>query len=48
MPRRVDNSRNGSFAKTGSQIGEVPIWVPRDVDATFDPKIVQHAIRRLD
>lgn len=47
--RGSGNSRNGSFAKTvTTEIGEVPIQVPRDRNGTFDPKLVPHGTRRLD
>jgi transposase-like protein len=47
--RGSGNSRNGSFAKTvTTEIGEVPIRVPRDRNGTFDPKLVPHGTRRLD
>ena len=43
------NSRNGSFAKTlTTEIGEVPIRVPRDRNGTFEPVLVPHGTRRLD
>jgi putative transposase len=53
-PHAVDgrgsgNSRNGSFSKTvTTEIGEVPVQVPRDRNGTFDPKLVPHGTRRLD
>ena len=31
-----------------TEIGEVPIRVPRDRNGTFDPKLVPHGTRRLD
>jgi transposase-like protein len=47
--RGSGNSRNGSFAKTvTTEIGEVPIRVPRDRNGTFDPQLVPHGTRRLD
>jgi transposase-like protein len=47
--RGSGNSRNGSFAKTvTTEIGTVPIQVPRDRNGTFDPKLVPHGTRRLD
>ena len=43
------NARNGSFPKTlTTEIGEVPIRVPRDRDGTFEPVLVPHGQRRLD
>lgn len=42
------NSRNGTRSKTVlTEIGEVPIDVPRDWDGTFEPKIVRKRQRRL-
>jgi putative transposase len=42
------NSRNGHRAKTVlTEVGPVPIDVPRDRDATFEPKIVGKRKRRL-
>jgi len=42
------NSRNGTRSKTVlTEIGEVPIDVPRDRDGTFEPKIVRKRQRRL-
>ncbi len=47
--RGSGNSRNGSFAKTvTTEIGEVPIRVPRDRNGTFEPRLVPHGARRLD
>lgn len=41
-------SRNGSFTKTvTTEIGPVPIQVPRDRNATFEPTLVLHGTRRL-
>lgn len=46
--RGSGNSRNGSFAKTvATEIGEVPVQVPRDRTGTFDPMLVPHGTRRL-
>jgi len=46
---RSGNSRNGSFPKTvTTEIGQVPIQVPRDRNGTFEPKLVPHGTRRLD
>jgi putative transposase len=43
------NSRNGTRAKTVlTEIGPVPIEVPRDRDASFDPVIVRKRQRRLE
>jgi putative transposase len=43
------NSRNGKRAKTVvTEVGPVDIEVPRDRDASFDPKIVRKRQRRLD
>jgi transposase-like protein len=43
------NSRNGTRTKTVlTQIGPVPIEVPRDRDGSFDPQIVRKRQRRLD
>ncbi len=42
------NSRNGSTPKTlASQVGEVPLEVPRDRDGTFIPRLVPKGSRRL-
>jgi putative transposase len=42
------NSRNGHRAKTViTDVGEVKIAVPRDRDASFEPKIVAKRQRRL-
>jgi len=47
--RGSGNSRNGSFVKTlATEIGKVPIQVPRDRNGTFDPRLVPHGTRRLD
>jgi putative transposase len=43
------NSRNGSRSKTVlTEVGPIEVNVPRDRDATFDPKIVRKRQRRLD
>jgi putative transposase len=43
------NSRNGKRTKTVvTEVGPVDIEVPRDREATFDPKIVRKRQRRLD
>jgi putative transposase len=42
------NSRNGTRTKTVlSEVGPVPIDVPRDRDGSFDPQIVRKRQRRL-
>ena len=42
------NSRNGSTPKTlASQVGDVPLEVPRDRDSTFTPRLVPKGSRRL-
>ena len=42
------NSRNGATSKTmASQVGEVPLDVPRDRDGTFIPRLVPKGSRRL-
>jgi len=47
--RKSGNSRNGHGSKklTGDD-GEMEISVPRDRDASFDPKIVKKGQRRFD
>jgi putative transposase len=46
--RNRGNSRNGLRSKTVlTEIGPVEIEVPRDVDASFQPKIVRKRQRRL-
>ena len=46
--RNHGNSRNGVRTKTVlTEVGPVEIDVPRDVDATFTPKIVRKRQRRL-
>jgi putative transposase len=48
MGRNRGNSRNGVRSKTVlTEIGPVEIEVPRDVEATFTPQIVQKRQRRL-
>src|SRR4249920_198804 len=48
MGRNRGNSRNGVRPKTVlTEIGPVEIEVPRDVEATFAPQIVQKRQRRL-
>jgi transposase-like protein len=42
------NSRNGARAKTVlTDIGPVEVTIPRDRDATFEPRIVRKRQRRL-
>jgi transposase-like protein len=42
------NSRNGTTPKTvASQVGDVPLDVPRDRDGTFTPRLVPKGSRRL-
>ena len=42
------NSRNGTTPKTvASQVGDVPLDVPRDRDGTFTPRLVPKGARRL-
>ena len=42
------NNRNGHSAKTvKTDVGEVPIKVPRDRNGTFEPKLVPKHQRRL-
>src|SRR5215216_1839111 len=42
------NSRNGTSPKTlASQVGDVPLDVPRDRDGTFTPRLVPKGSRRL-
>ena len=42
------NSRNGATSKTmASQVGEVPLDVPRDRDGSFIPRLVPKGSRRL-
>ena len=49
MGRNGGNSRNGTRTKTVlSELGPVPVDVPRDRDGTFDPQIVRKRQRRLD
>ncbi|MCP2256013.1 Transposase, Mutator family [Prauserella aidingensis] len=49
MGRNSGNSRNGTRSKTVlTEIGPIEIAVPRDTDASFDPKIVRKRQRRLD
>jgi len=47
--RNTGNSRNGKTDKTiQTESGEVDIEVPRDRDASFDPKLVKKRQRRLE
>jgi putative transposase len=47
--RNGGNSRNGTRTKTVlTEVGPVPIEVPRDRDGSFDPVIVRKRQRRLD
>ena len=47
--RGSGNSRNGSTAKTvTTEVGKVDLRVPRDRDASFDPRTVRKGQRRLD
>jgi putative transposase len=42
------NSRNGTTPKTlASQVGQIPLDVPRDRDGTFTPQLVPKGSRRL-
>ncbi len=46
--RGSPNSRNGSTPKTvQTEVGAVPLAVPRDRDSTFDPRLVPKGDRRL-
>jgi putative transposase len=47
--RNGGNSRNGKRTKTVlTELGPVPVEVPRDRDGTFEPQIVRKRQRRLD
>jgi transposase-like protein len=47
--RNGENSRNGARTKTVlTELGPVPVDVPRDRDGSFEPKIVRKRQRRLD
>jgi transposase-like protein len=47
--RNGENSRNGKRTKTVlTELGPVPVDVPRDRDGSFDPQIVRKRQRRLD
>lgn len=46
--RNMGNSRNGSTPKTvTTEVGKVTVQVPRDREATFEPKIIAKHQRRL-
>jgi putative transposase len=48
-PEGSGNSRNGARSKTVlTDVGPIDVKVPRDRDASFDPKIVKKRQRRLD
>ena len=48
-PEGSGNSRNGARSKTVlTDVGPIDVAVPRDRDATFEPKIVKKRQRRLD
>ncbi len=47
--RGSPNSRNGFTPKTlGTEVGPVPLDVPRDRQGSFDPRLVPKGARRLD
>lgn len=47
--RGSPNSRNGFTAKTlGTEVGPVPLDVPRDRQGSFEPRLVPKGARRLD
>jgi transposase-like protein len=47
--RTGENSRNGKRTKTVlTELGPVPVDVPRDRDGSFEPRIVRKRQRRLD
>jgi transposase-like protein len=47
--RNGENSRNGKRTKTVlTELGPVPVDVPRDRDGSFEPRIVRKRQRRLD
>ena len=47
--RGSPNSRNGFTPKTlATEVGPVPLEVPRDRDASFAPRLVPKGARRLD
>jgi putative transposase len=47
--RNRENSRNGTRTKTVlTELGPVPVEVPRDRDGSFEPQIVRKRQRRLD
>ena len=47
--RNTGNSRNGRYPKTvTTEVGPVEVQVPRDRNATFNPKLIPKGERRLD
>ena len=47
--RGSPNSRNGFTPKTlGTQVGDVPLTVPRDRQGTFSPVLVPKGVPRMD
>lgn len=47
-PRPGDNARNGSTPKTLlTEVGKVPVRVPRDREGTFEPALVPKHQRRV-
>ena len=47
--RNTGNSRNGAYQRTvTTEVGPVEVTMPRDRNATFDPKLVPKGERRLD
>jgi putative transposase len=45
--RGLSNSRNGSTPKTlASEVGEIPLAVPRDRQGSFEPRLVPKGARR--
>ncbi len=45
--RGSPNSRNGFTPKTlGTEVGQVPLGVPRDRNGSFDPRLVPKGSRR--
>src|SRR5687767_13372241 len=46
--RGSPNSRNGTTGKTVlTEIGQIPLEVPRDRDGSFTPRLVPKGLRRL-
>ncbi|MDV6278331.1 IS256 family transposase [Rhodococcus erythropolis] len=46
--RSLPNARNGSTTKTvSSEVGDVPLSIPRDRDGTFTPTLVPKGARRI-